>query len=177
MQTHLRRRGPPRADDNRCYLCDVLFRSYAGMRQHQRRAHPAEYNRELELRYEGDGNALPPSADEDDIRMANLEAVYEGRSINGFLFAHFQGRDLNFIKNRRRRPRCQDFLRQLQGNKQPQPNGEQELQPELREEAAALPQRVEVELVLKELIPVSPTDQHDRLRISESAGRGVRTAE
>lgn len=57
---HVRRkrcRGPPRNNEGHCPICDREFKSFAGMRLHMSKAHPREYNRNLEERYEPQGGA------------------------------------------------------------------------------------------------------------------------
>ncbi|KAL3272119.1 hypothetical protein HHI36_022582 [Cryptolaemus montrouzieri] len=88
LRTHIRRlwcRGPPQDNNtNNCSTCGRDFNTYAGLRQHVRRAHPAVYNHELETRYE-EHDRVEKWTDEDYIRMANLEIVYQGRFINQYL--------------------------------------------------------------------------------------------
>ncbi|KAL1516357.1 hypothetical protein ABEB36_000276 [Hypothenemus hampei] len=123
LKTHLRRlrcKGPPKDDPNRCEYCQRSFSTYAGLRQHIRRAHPAEYNSEFERQYEGGASAAPTADDQLDedellIKMAQAEASYDGRFINQHLKASVcPDFTIDQIKYRRRQVRYQEYVAQLQ---------------------------------------------------------------
>lgn len=126
------------------------------MRQHLRRAHPLEYNRELESRYEGEQATLEWT-DEDYLLMAREEISYTGRFINKHLLAVFPGRNTDFIKNRRREKRYKDLISQLTSG-QPLLNDILATISEADREAGAA--MADVELV-EESILEGPRDRED----------------
>lgn len=85
---------------NKCQWCYRIFDTHPGLRQHQRRAHPVEYNNEMEREAEG---ARTEWSQYEIGKMVSLEVDYDGLHINQFLAGKLD-RSLNQIKNHRRRP-------------------------------------------------------------------------
>lgn len=85
--------------ENRCKHCQRTFSSFSGLCQHERLAHPVQYNAELEQ--EAAGAREPWSVNEISI-MAALEIDYEGPNINQYL-GRVLGRDHSQVKNQRRK--------------------------------------------------------------------------
>lgn len=86
---------------SKCPICDREFTSFAGMRQHLRRAHPEQYNQEMEEVASRDKQRGWVQSEID--RMALYEAKYEGTDVNKHLLTVIPGRTIDSIKGRRRR--------------------------------------------------------------------------
>lgn len=85
---HLARCGPPLLHDMRCRWCNKTFESLAGLRQHQRRSHPAEYNVSNQATAEAAPTTAFSNLELGD--MAREEATFEGTNINMHLASLFQ---------------------------------------------------------------------------------------
>ncbi|XP_048523979.1 uncharacterized protein LOC125505078, partial [Dendroctonus ponderosae] len=111
IKTHLRRlrcRGVKISSDTTCTFCQKTFLKFAGLRQHIKRAHPVEYNAELEDRYEqpNTASARVGSDDEDEeehIKMAKIEAAYNGRFPNAHIRSLLPHLTIDQIKYRRKK--------------------------------------------------------------------------
>lgn len=116
LETHLRRdrcRGPPTENDRVCPECGRRFDTFAGMRQHHRKAHRDQHDRQLELRYEGEAGPAREWSEEDTLRMARAEAAFTGKHINQHLQGIFPGRTVDALKYRRRKQEYKDLVEQL----------------------------------------------------------------
>lgn len=79
-----------------------------------RQAHPAEYNRDLEDRYEVPGGRDEWTS-EDMLEMARRELAYNGPFVNKHLLGFYPERNLDFIKNRRREAKYKEVIQRLAG--------------------------------------------------------------
>ena len=167
IRTHIARlrcRGPPRQDDTSCQICNRQFGTYAGKRQHQRLAHPDEYNRELEDRYEpADNNAAEPTVSEwtdlDFINMAKIEARYEGRFINKHLQTHYYPeRSIDFLKNRRKRQDYKDLVESFRREGGIEPVVIDDERPPIEPEISINPEQIQLPNEIMDINNITPDD-------------------
>ena len=86
------------------------FNTYMGLRQHLRKSHPVEYNRELENKYEQDNRETYDDEEDLMMRMAEEEAKYEGPHANKHLRTLFPHLTIDQIKYRRSKAFYQENL-------------------------------------------------------------------
>lgn len=85
------------ADNNTYPICGVEYRSYAGVRQHMKKAHALEYNRELEVRYEEAPVRKEEWTDAHFFEMARQEIAYERCFIDVHLHSLFPTRNITLV--------------------------------------------------------------------------------
>lgn len=70
------------ANDTSCTICERSFKSFAGLQQHRKKAHPVEYNEDVQ---EEDVYRRYPICNEESEAMAREEATFSGTRINVYL--------------------------------------------------------------------------------------------
>lgn len=91
-----------RRDQSKCQFCDRPFPTFAGVRQHERRAHPAEYQQQLQ-------DELPAPESEIMEKLARIEV----QSLTGVFYARMvneTGLTKQQVRYRREKPEYKEYL-------------------------------------------------------------------
>lgn len=91
------------------------FASYQGLRQHMRRAHPVEYNAELE---QADKRKNTAWSRQEEYDMAMAEIAYQGLFVNQHLTTIFAHRTLDSIKGHRRSKAYKDLIERIRSDQE-----------------------------------------------------------
>ena len=100
LARHLKECG--KRDTTRCQWCGATFATYAGVRQHERRAHPQEYQEELQAQLSAPESELMT-------KIADIEA----KSSNGVFFKEMMaatGLTHQQVRYRREKPEYRSYL-------------------------------------------------------------------
>lgn len=112
-------------DDTVCPICKNKYSSYAGVRQHMRTQHVAEYNADLEN--EANKTSRSKMWNEREIKhMALLEMQYSGNKLNSFLSKELK-RSVESIKGKRKQTSYKELIAAMKAERNTQET-EQETQ-------------------------------------------------